>query len=529
MNLRPLILSLSLLAVAAPVALAQQMPPQETSANDLGLSPAQMADLAGPADESSVVYAGAEQPQFAPRQAYAGPMAIPTDPNFAQPPMTGMPPAHQPSRYQSAGYQPAGYPSSGYEQPAYQLQLTGALAPAPNGPAANPQLGLSAPMPGGPPAINPNWPNANIPQPMIAGPPPGYGCGSSAGTPAGFGPETYGTGPLPGVDPYGGAAPTGLATSGTPARPCWYLRGDSVWLNRSRPDNHNLTAYENLNNAKDPFNFHFLLSTDTVTYPLEPGMRLTLGRYITDTTMIEATYYGGVDWDRRNGTANFPTGANGLGPLLPYWGPGFGAFDTGAFTGSNVQIASYESQFNSFELGVRHAIWGTTSILAGFRYMNIGDLFQLAAFDNSTNSNPDANGFYRTWTNNNLVGVQLGTEYSHDLWFPRLFVSVDCRGGIYANFAEQKNLLFNSGDTWDQRSAREVQFASAWDLTFTLSYLATDHLTIRGGYTFLFIDGIALAPDQLDTNPTMQNARNFIADNGTLTLQGPFVGAELAW
>jgi hypothetical protein len=180
-------------------------------------------------------------------------------------------------------------------------------------------------------------------------------------------------------------------------------------------------------------------------------------------------------------------------------------------------------------LGVRHAIWGTTSVLAGFRYMNVGDLFQLAAFDNSTNTDPNGNGFYRTWTNNNLVGFQLGTEYTHDLWFPKLYLGIDCRGGIYANFAEQKNLLFNSGDTYDQRSDREVQFASAWDLTFTLSYLATDHLTIRGGYTFLFIDGLALAPDQLDTNPTMQNARNFIADNGTLTLQGPFVGGELAW
>jgi hypothetical protein len=74
-----------------------------------------------------------------------------------------------------------------------------------------------------------------------------------------------------------------------------------------------------------------------------------------------------------------------------------------------------------------------------------------------------------------------------------------------------------------------VEFASAWDLTFAISYLATDHLTIRGGYTFLLLSGIALAPDQLDTNPTMQDSRNFLADKGTMTLQGPFVGGELAW
>jgi hypothetical protein len=45
----------------------------------------------------------------------------------------------------------------------------------------------------------------------------------------------------------------------------------------------------------------------------------------------------------------------------------------------------------------------------------------------------------------------------------------------------------------------------------------------------LYLDGIALAPNQLDTNPTMLSARKFIADNDTLTLQGPFIGGELAW
>ena len=181
-------------------------------------------------------------------------------------------------------------------------------------------------------------------------------------------------------------------------------------LDAHRPDDHNLTSYLNLNNTQDHLNGHFLLNSDDVTYPLEPGTRVTLGRYVTDTTMIEAAYLGGLNWDRRNGTPDFATGANGVGPLLAYWSPGFGPFDTSAFTGSNLQIASYESQFNSFELGVRHAVWGTTSILAGFRYINVGDLFQLASFDDAANTNPNANGFYRTWTNNNLVGFQIGSR-----------------------------------------------------------------------------------------------------------------------
>ncbi len=83
MNLRPLVLGLSLLAGATPVALAQQMAPQENSANDLGFSPAQMADFAGQTTESSVVYAGGpEQPQYVPGQ---GPAGIATEMNGPQP------------------------------------------------------------------------------------------------------------------------------------------------------------------------------------------------------------------------------------------------------------------------------------------------------------------------------------------------------------------------------------------------------------------------------------------------------------
>ena len=494
MNLRPLALGALLLAGAAAVANAQQIAPQQADDNDLGLTPAQMADFA---DRPNVVYA-------------TGP-ATPGLNSAPQPPWMGGQP----------GYPiPTGQPDFAGPQTqlmGYQAAPAGPLAPQQGAPTANPQQMMTPP----PDAITPNWPNANIPQPMMPGSPPmEYGPSYGPGTPAG-----------PGGDPYGGAYPSGLAPAAgsNPPRPAWYLRGDNVWLNRSRADDHNLTSYDNLNTASDPRNGHFLLDTNEVTYPLESGMRITLGRYLTDTWMIEGTYYGDVSWDRRNGTANFPTGANGLGPLLPYWGPNVGAFDTSAFTGANVMTAAYETQFNSFELNVRHSIWATTSIMAGFRYMNVGDLFQLTASDNANNSTPGAVGIYRTWTNNNLVGFQLGSEYAHDLWFPRLYGSVDWRGGVYANFAEQKNLLFNTGDTYDQRSVRDVPFATAWDITFTLSYLATDHLTIRGGYTFLFIDGIALAPDQLDTNPTTLSSRRIIADNDSLTLQGPFVGAELAW
>ena len=46
---------------------------------------------------------------------------------------------------------------------------------------------------------------------------------------------------------------------------------------------------------------------------------------------------------------------------------------------------------------------------------------------------------------------------------------------------------------------------------------------------YSFVGPLIYHTDQLDTNPTLNNSRGFIADKGTMTLQGPFVGAELAW
>jgi hypothetical protein len=253
-----------------------------------------------------------------------------------------------------------------------------------------------------------------------------------------------------------------------------------------------------------------------------------LGHYLTDRTAIEGAFYGTNRWDASNGTQQFPS-TNGVGPLSPYWGSGGGPFSTSAFLNSNQQVATYYTTFDSAELGVRQWITPNMSALLGFRYINVGDKFGLTATNNALNADAGQIGQYETWTTNNLIGVQFGTEYTHELFFHWLFCSVEGKGGAFVNFADEKNLLFNSGTTYDQRSARDTQFASMLDLSVAVSALVGNHLTLRGGYTFLFLDGVALSTDQLDGNPTLNNSRNFIADKGTMTLRGPFVGGEIAW
>jgi hypothetical protein len=348
-----------------------------------------------------------------------------------------------------------------------------------------------------------------------------------------MGPPGYPVMPQPGMGPAPNGYGYGPFPAPQPATPRWYFRGDAVWLFRDNGNYHNLTSFNNTSNKSDPYNNRLILNTDDVAFGVSAGMRLTLGHYITDRTAIEGEFYGANNWDENTGTPAFPSflGPQGkmIGPLSPYWGTGGGPFSTPAFTNSNQMLASEQSSFDSGELNIRQWVTPAMSVLGGVRFISVGDQFLLAATNNASNVDAGQIGAYRTWTNNNLIGLQIGTEYTHDIFVQWLFFSIEGKGGAFLNFDDEKNLLFSSGTTYNQRSARDTQYSSMFDLSLALTALVGSHLTVRGGYTFLFLDGLALATDQLDTNPTMNNSRNFIADKGSMTLQGPFVGAELAW
>jgi hypothetical protein len=465
----------------------------------------------------ALIAANAQAQQFGPPSGndYGPPAGMSPQMGYPQGQTAFVTPAANPMAYNgpTAVFGPTGM---GAEQGGIQL----VAAPSPNSTSgtAPPNMAGSGMAPNsGPMYMDPS--GGAYPQGMPPGAENGMAYGPGNGMPPGYPPMQQ-----PGM----GQAPYGPFPPPEPTTPRWYFRGEVVWLSRNSPNERNLTSYDNASNAKDPLSNRFILDTDALPFGLAPGMRLTIGHYLTDRTAIEGAYYGINNWDQRTGTLAYPS-AGGLGPLSSYWGSGGGPFNTSAFSDSNQQFATYHSSFESAELGIRQWITPSMSALIGLRYVNVADQFQLTATNDASNVDAGQVGYYRTWTNNNLIGLQIGTEYTHDLFTRWLYFSIEGKAGAYLNFADQKNLLFNTDTTYNQRSSYNTQFSSMFDLTFALTALVSDHLTLRGGYTFLFIDGVALATDQLDTNPTMNSSRNFLADNGTMTLQGPFVGAELAW
>jgi hypothetical protein len=395
---------------------------------------------------------------------------------------------------------------------------TAGLPPVP-APAAEEEVGMS-----GVPFNSSNGdPNA-FPPPVMGNPAMTYG-GPIDGCPGGCYPSDPSMGAPIGDasgDP-GDRSDNGAASNGPfmPNPSKWYFRGDAVWLNRDRPNNRNLVYSSDTNRV--------VFDTDQSRFSNVAGMRLTLGHYLNENTAIEGGYFGNQSWSVRNSTAMFPSDTGtGSGPLNPYWGSGSGAIDTSSFTGANQYSTLYNSQFYNAELGIRRWVRPTTSVLIGFRYINVNEQFQLSSFNDANNVNTGTSGLYSARTNNNLYGGQIGTEWLHPVFTPKLLFSIEAKGGLYLNAANQTNSL-NSAGTVTNGSASDTQFARMVDVTAGLTLLVGNHMTLRGGYTFFFLNGVALAPDQLDTNPTLNNSGHNISDKGSMTLYGPYVGGEIFW
>ena len=302
----------------------------------------------------------------------------------------------------------------------------------------------------------------------------------------------------------------------------WYVTADALWLKRNRPNNNSLTIREP-EDGPDAI----ILETDDLKFDMQAGTRLTIGRYIGPSTSIEGTFFGFHDWNAFADVRGFDEEEE---PLLAYWigsnNDGAVAHRTDAFDGASRQSANYSSEVWNWELGVRRQASSDGSILLGFRYMAVNEdfAFRSVAYD------PPKRGIYEIDTRNDLVGVQIGGEQIFRVPQHRIRFALFGKAGLFVNFHEQQNRLSSRnadgslyGDIRDNESER---LSSVLEFGAVATLQLSEHIALRGGYNCIFINGLALAADQLDQSPDRSNSRLFVNDNGDLYLHGPFVGGE---
>jgi hypothetical protein len=327
----------------------------------------------------------------------------------------------------------------------------------------------------------------------------------------------------------------------------WYTNADFLVVRRDRPRDQRLIGVDVTNPNHLFFNYG-------AGAGVEPGIRATVGRFI------------GRDWENRDhsvevsflGINEFKTGQGirsqtdgGLILLLDQ--------KQGGVNGADVWISDYSSRFYSIEtdLRLRHrpdrdrlvmAPDGTwtrqytssyiPSLLLGLRYVNLNEDYSFQSrsiAERITRSEFGAD--YDIAARNDLIGIQIGGDLinQHEQWY----WGVRSKAGAYVNFAEQDTVAqFNDlrapgpdapGDPSIDIAPR-VEHASRANEAFfgELSVMAAYHFnpnfTARASYDFMWLAGVALAPDQFTFSETAR-----LTLDGVILYQGLSLGLEIVW
>jgi len=164
---------------------------------------------------------------------------------------------------------------------------------------------------------------------------------------------------------------------------------------------------------------------------------------------------------------------------------------------------------------------------SGFRYLNVNQRLNIVA--QRTVANAVEQGTYNVGTQNNLFGGQLGARLRRTSG--RLGWDATGFAGIFGNDAQQTQSVTDFPNFALRPSVTDSKGGVAFVGGGNLSglYSLTKVLNLRAGYNTIWIEGLALAPDQLDFNLAAAQAGSRINNNGGMFLHGANVGLEARW
>lgn len=210
------------------------------------------------------------------------------------------------------------------------------------------------------------------------------------------------------------------------------------------------------------------------------------------------------------------------------------------FDFANVASLSYRSRFDSAELNLRYSTSAShrmpIDMLAGIRYMKLQENLDYLASNNNPHLPPLVNaspyGAYSTRTDNDLIGLQLGSDLSYRLTSNWSLMGRG-RGGLLVNSASQRSnlngtLVASSLPYSETGAASGVGFAGLFEFGLHTNFQLTSNLSFMVGYQGLYLSELSTAPRQYMWN-TDVGGRNALDRNGSLFFFGPAAGIEWKW
>lgn len=312
----------------------------------------------------------------------------------------------------------------------------------------------------------------------------------------------------------------------------WYGGAEALWFDRSRNLRKPIATEVNTFTGAVAGS----LSTNSIPYDLSAGTRLTLGEHLGRDHLdrdrnMEIVYYGGLSYYQTD-SLNARDGNVIITPLGNV--PGF--------VGATSYQTKHNTIFNSLEWNYklarrlgrdqlvmgpngnwsRHAERGfLPALIVGTRLVNVNDSFDLLAGGN------DRAGDYTIDAQNWLWGLNLGGELISQNEF--FYWGLRGRATPSMNFAaNQQNYYGAQQGTVSTRASSADIFAAGFvgDLSLLAGWQITPNFSVKAGYEFLWVGGIATAPRQFD----LEGIRNDKMDpGGQIFFNGLSLGCEGSW
>ncbi len=282
-------------------------------------------------------------------------------------------------------------------------------------------------------------------------------------------------GPSPGAGCFG-------AGFGQPCCcPRWTASADFIILDRV--GSFNQTLVETVPHNENPKNPGTeVLNANDFQQGFCGGPRLGLLRHGDDGYDLELSYFQIDGWnDYRS-----------VGPTPDYWlvmrAPG-GFLQTQDHRHKQMMAWDYASRLYNAELNVRWNPFARLAVLAGFRWVDLGEDLQ------GTLPPERAAPFWDNNTRNNLYGFQVGADGK---LFERGRFSIDgvLKAGIFDNDAEETTAVSIYRHVHEE-SASTNRTAFLGEIDLRCKYQVTERLSLKLAYEAIWLQGVALAPGQV--------------------------------
>ncbi len=267
--------------------------------------------------------------------------------------------------------------------------------------------------------------------------------------------------------------------------------GDVAFYRRAQGNNHRLIIDEGHGkvNACGNCSFDNCSSKRLVSdFHYEPGFQVGMA-YMTRHSLIEAKYLFVEQWK---------SSCHRHDPGLLFFSVSNPDFTTD-FSGADSASADYHSQFQNGEVNYfryitpRRGDYFSAGWLAGIRYMSLSEHLDVKFHNGSDTSH------YRVHTWNHIPAIQAGGTIA---WNPMRTLSWDLTAKLGMGFDCSRQHTF-WGDVNDTIVIRDYE-ASKFSIplvtgaALSLTYQPWRFINIHGAYEFIYLNGVTLAPDQID-------------------------------